>query len=51
MTSLVVNAAEAMSQREVRGTITVTGEECRLATANCGTRTPASTCSPAATSG
>jgi CheY-like chemotaxis protein len=32
MTSLVVNAAEAMSQREVRGTITVTGEECRLAT-------------------
>ena len=32
MTALVVNAAEAMSQREVRGTITVTGEECRLAT-------------------
>jgi CheY-like chemotaxis protein len=32
MTSLVMNAVEAMSQREVRATITVTGEECRLAT-------------------
>jgi PAS domain S-box-containing protein len=32
MTSLVVNAVEAMSQREVDGTITVTGEVCPLAT-------------------
>jgi PAS domain S-box-containing protein len=32
MTSLVVNAAEAIRQREGRGTITVTGEECRMAT-------------------
>jgi CheY-like chemotaxis protein len=32
MTSLVVNAAEAMSEQDVHGTIAVTGEECRLTT-------------------
>jgi PAS domain S-box-containing protein len=32
LTSLVVNAAEAMSEQDVRGTIAVTGEECLLTT-------------------